>query len=74
MNKVWESNVQHSDYSLLNCITYLKLTNKVNLKCSHHKKWKLYYVIKVLATYGGNYFAVYKYIESSHCIPSMYML
>ena len=37
MNIFWGSNVEHGDYSLY-CIIDLKVAEKVELKCSQHKK------------------------------------
>ena len=40
MNKFWESNVQHGNYSQPCCIIHLKVAMKVDLKSFHQKKEK----------------------------------
>lgn len=42
MNKLWEYNVQHADYSYY--IVYLKVDKGADIKCSHHQKSKSNYV------------------------------
>ena len=36
-NKLWGYNVQCDDYGQQDCIIYLKVAKRVNLKNSHHK-------------------------------------
>lgn len=38
LNKSWGCTVQRGDYSSQYCVVYLKVSKRVDLKSSHHKK------------------------------------
>lgn len=51
--------------TVINCIIYLNVVKRVNLKRSHYKKETVTDRIEVVTNcYGGNNFAIYKFIKS----------
>lgn len=75
VNKFWRPNT-HCDYSQQHHIIYFKVATRLGLKCPHYEiemtiKW---HDGGDGRCYSGHHIAIYKHIESTHCVSQTYTM